>query len=216
MKTLRYGWAFQALLLFELASGNAWADGGVVRFRGVQGPFVITIFTTPAPTPDSATDVSLLVQRRDSNVAILDATVDLQFTPPALSVAKPTEQLCGLPGVALLGHGATQPSVRATRAQASNKLLYAAPIRFGVAGHWTLEASVTRGSDSARVSCSIAVGPPTGRLAGLLPYLLLPPLMVILFAINQSLRKKPRLASANLPEQQKVNPIHAASMSQSG
>jgi hypothetical protein len=197
MKIVRWSYMFQALLLFELASGNACADGGVVRFRGVRGPFVVTIFTTPAPTPDSASDVSLLVQRKDSNDPILDATVDLLFTPPPLSAGRPIGQLCGLPGVALLGQkpgqGAMQPSVRATRAQASNKLLYAAPIRFGVNGNWTLDALVTCGSDSARASCVIAVGPPASRLIGLLPYLLLPPLGVILFAINQTLRKKPRL-----------------------
>ena len=199
MKTVRcLSYVFQTLLLFALSIGNACADGGVVRFRGAQGPFVVTIFTTPAPTPDNAIDVSLLVQRTNSNDAILDATVDLLVTPPPLLVAKPMEQLCGLRGIAFLGpmpgQGPAQPSVRATRAQASNKLLYAAPIRFGVPGNWTLDAIVTRGSDSVRVSCVIAVGPPAGRLTELLPYFLLPPLIVILFALNQSLRKKPWLA----------------------
>jgi len=198
MKAFLCGYVFRALLLFGVASGNARADGGVVRFRGVQGPFVVTIFTTPAPTPNNDTDVSLMVQRRDSNDAILDATVDLRVTPPPLFVARPIGQLCGLPGVALVGQkpeqGFTQPSVRATRVQASNKLLYAAPIRFGVPGNWTLDAVVTRGSDSARASCVIAVGPPAGRLIGLLPYLTLPPMGVLLFAINQILRKRTRLA----------------------
>jgi hypothetical protein len=184
------------LLMFGLSVSNARADGGIIRLCEAKGPFLVTIFT--AAVQEGLCDVSVLVQRRDSGDAILDATVDLLFTRPPLSVAKPIDPLCGLPGDALLGHkpgqGTRRLSVRATRAQASNKLLYAAPIRFGVPGNWRLDVIVTRGSDSARASCVMAVGPPAGRMVGLLPYLLLPPLVVILFAINQSLRKKPCVA----------------------
>ena len=183
------------LLIFGLSLSNAHADGGIVRLREAKGPFLVTIFTAGAPVQDGPGDVSVLVQRRDSGDAILDAAVGLLFTPPAPSVSKPIEQLCGAPGAAPQvqnpGQRATKFSVRATRAQASNKLLYAAPVRFAVPGEWTLEAVVTRGSDSARVSCVIAVSPPAGRLIGLLPYLLLPPLVMVLFSINQSLRKQP-------------------------
>ena len=186
------------LLMFGLSVSNARADGGVIRLREAKGPFLVTIFTAAEPVQEGLCDVSVLVQRRDSGDAILDATVDLLFTRPPLSVAKPIDPLCGLPGAALQGQkpgqGTRQLSVRATRAQASNKLLYAAPIWFGVPGNWRLDAIVTRGSDSARASCVMAVGPPAGRLVGLLPYLLLPSLVVILFAINQSLRKKPCVA----------------------
>jgi hypothetical protein len=183
------------VLMFGLSLSNARADGGIIRLREAKGPFVVTIFAAAEPVQEGPCDVSVLVQRRDSGDAILDATVDLLLTRPPLSGAKPIGQLCGLPGVGLQGQkpgqGARPSSVQATRAQASNKLLYAAPIRFGVPGNWTLDAIVTRGSDSARASCLIAVGPPAARLIGLLPYLLLPPLIVILFAINQSLRKAP-------------------------
>jgi len=197
MKTIHCGFIIQALLLFELSLGNARADGGVVQFRGAQGPFVVTVFTTPAPIQDNTTDVSLLVQRKDSHDATLDATVDLLFTSPPLLFGRPVGQLCGLPGVALLGQnpgqGASHTSVRATRAQASSKLLYAAPIRFGMPGNWKLDAIVSRGTDSARVSCVIAVGPANGRLIGLLPYLALPPVVAILFAMNQALRRGSRV-----------------------
>ena len=182
------------LLLFGLSLNNARADGGVIRLHEAKGPFLVTIFTAGEPVQEGLCDVSVLVQQRDSGDAILDASVDLLVAPQPLSGAQPIGQLCGLPGAALLrqraGQAATQSSVRATRAQAANKLLYAAPIRFGVPGNWTLDAIVTRGSDSAKVSCVIAVGPPVGWLIGLLPYLLVPPVIVTLFAINQSLRNE--------------------------
>jgi len=150
---------------------------------------MVTIFTSPAPVQDSAVDVSVVVEKRDSSEAILDATVDLLFRPPALSVVGLSGQMCGLPRTVLLGQaskdGITQLSVPATRQRASNKLLYAAPIQFDRAGQWTLDAIVKYGKDSAKISCSIPVGPAPRRLMGLLPYLILPPVMVALFAVNQ-------------------------------
>ena len=139
-------------------------------------------------------DVSVMVQRQDSSEPILDATVDLVFTPPPLSAVKPIGGLCGLPGIVPLGQASgesiTQICIPATRKQASNKLLYAAPIRFGAPGNWKLEAIVKCGSDSAKISCSILVVPAPSRLIVLLPYLALPPLTALLFAANQCLRKQ--------------------------
>ena len=183
------------LLMFGLSLSNARADGGVIRLREAKGPFLVTIFTAAEPVQDGLGDVSVLVQRRDSGDAILDATVELVFKAPAASgrasrlgscVARPGAG-CWVEAQNQVRHNQLS---RPTRRLASNKLLYAAPIRFGTAGNWTLDAIVTRGSDSARASCVMAVGPPAGRLIGLLPYLLLPPLIVILFAINQRLRKE--------------------------
>jgi hypothetical protein len=185
-----------ALLLFGPSQITVRADGGIIRLREAQGPFLVTIFTAAEPVQDGLCDISVLVQRRDSGAAILDATVDLLFTPPPGSVMETNEPLCDLPKAPLSGPGTPQRPVRATRAKASNKLLYAAPIRFGAIGNWRLEAIVSRGSDFARATCIIAVGPPAGRLIGLLPYLLLSPLIVILFAINQASSKGVRRLSS--------------------
>jgi len=194
MKSARYLQVLLVPLLLGLSSDDARADGGIVRLREARGPYVVTILAVSEPLRDRPVDVSVLVQRRDSSEAILDATVELMFTPPPESVGEPTEQMCGQSQGALMSPPSdgqmTQFSVPATHKQASNKLLYAAPIRLGTAGNWQLEASVERGSEVVKVGCIIPVGSPPRRLTGMVPYLVLPPLMVSLFAINQRLRRQ--------------------------
>src|SRR5437879_11889873 len=90
MKRIGYIKAFQVFVLFGLSQTVAHADGGIMRLRHVQGPFVITIFTTPEPVPHRAVDVSVLVQRRGSNDVHLDASVDLLLAPTPTADVKPS------------------------------------------------------------------------------------------------------------------------------
>jgi hypothetical protein len=159
-----------------------------MRAREAQGPFVVTVFTASEPQQDSPADVSVMVQERDSNDAILDATVKLVFTSPSGSIAGPIEETCGAPGMAGGEPHSERFTVAATRTQASNKILYAAPVRFNVTGNWQLQAFIKRNDDVADIACTIPVSPPPGKLIDLLPYLVLPPLLVALFAVNQWLR----------------------------
>ncbi len=194
MKLIRRVQVLAALLLLGLSSRDACADGGIVRLFEAKGPYVVTIFTASEPVQDSPVDVSVMVQRRDSSEAILDANVDLMFTPPTESTVEPVEQMCGQLGEALmspLSDGQmTEFTVPATHKQASNKLLYAAPVEFGTIGNWRLQASIERGSEAVKVDCIILVGSPPRRLTGLVPYLVLPPLVVSLFVVNQCLRRR--------------------------
>jgi hypothetical protein len=171
---------FPCLLLLVFCSWNARGDGGVIRLREAQGPFVVTIFTPSDPVRNAPVEVSVMVQERDSSDPILDAKVDLVFTAPSDSILQPTEEMCGPPEEAHSGHLV----ISATRKQASNKLLYAAQVRFDAVGHWQLQARVERGGDVAKMACAIPVGPPRNALMGLWPYLLLPPVMLGLFALN--------------------------------
>ena len=184
------------LLMFGLSLCNARADGGVIRLREAKGPFLVTVFTAAEPVQDSRCDVSVLVQRRDSDAAILDAAVELDFKAPAASAGEPAGQLCGASGAWLRRRSSTpgqlQLTVPACRSLASNRLLYAAPIRFGTAGNWQLEALVKHRSDAVRFTCSIPVGPPPRGLILLAPYLAVPPLLVALFVLNQRLRRQSR------------------------
>jgi len=179
-----------ALSILGLYSDDAHADGGIMRAREVQGPFMVTIFTASQPQQDSLIDVSVMVQERDSNDAILDATVKLIFTPPSGSFAEPIEQTCGTSGMARLDPRSERFTVAATRRQASNKMLYAAPIRFNAVGNWQLQAFIKRNEDAVKIACTLSVSPPPRKLIGLLPYLILPPLMVALFAVNQWLLRE--------------------------
>jgi hypothetical protein len=131
----------------------------------------------------------VLVQRRDSNDAVLDAIVSFVLTPPRSSILKQSDPMCGQPGmVTTSGQQDERKTVLTRREQSPNKLLYTAQINFPLSGPWELDALVRHGADSAKFTCEIPVGLPARPLAGLVPFLVLPPLLVILFAINQRLR----------------------------
>jgi hypothetical protein len=192
MKSTRSAETLAAVLLFLLLPCHVKAHLGIVLSRDARGPFVITVFASSEVVRGQATDVSVLVQRRDSNEAILDATVYFVLTPPRGSISQQADPICGQPAYETLGTTSGsrdgQSMIAARREQSSNKLLYAAPVNLPLVGAWELEALVRHGADSARFRCEIPVGFPARRLAGLAPYLALPLLLVALFAINQCLR----------------------------
>jgi hypothetical protein len=160
--------AVAALLLLG-APAAAWPDGGVVRLRETRGALVVTVFTPPDPLRAGVTDVSVLVQDL-SGAPVLDAEVSLRFDPP--------------PGP---GSGF---AVRALRSQATNKLLQAAPVDLGQVGEWRLGVSVRRAGQDSDLSCPLPIAPATRRLRALWDVFALPPLMVVLFALNQTLRPR--------------------------
>ena len=190
MKSARSVQILTAVLAFLLPPNFVQGHSlGIVRLRDARGPFVITLFTSPELVSGRAADISVLIQKRDSNEAVLDAIVSFVLAPPGSSILKDTELICGRPGlVATLGSQDGQTTILARREQSPNKLLYTAPVNFPLAGRWALDALVRRGADSAKFSCEIPIDLPARPLAGLVPFLVLPPLLVTLFAINQWLR----------------------------
>ena len=188
MKRPRFIQSLPIILLLGFSSLEARGDGGVIRLREIQGSFVVTIFTSGDPMQDNPFDVSVMVQERDSNEAILDASVKLVFTSLFTPTPATTEQICGETGVAAAGPVSQRITFVATRGQASNKLLYAAPVKFSAAGEWQLQAFIKHDGDAVVMACPLQVGPPPRKLLALFPYLILPPLMVALFALNQWLR----------------------------
>ena len=177
--------------LMMSAPRNARGDGGIIRLRGTQGPFSVTVFSSPEVTAGGLADVSVLIQRRESGEVVLDADVNLALSPPDGLATKQSDDLCGLTTAAMHLPDANNPaSVRATRERASNKLLYAAPVELNAPGDWKLHVFVSRGSDTARFDCLLPVGLRSGKSTGVWPYLMLPPLAVALFAVNQWLRKR--------------------------
>lgn len=178
-----------ALFFLIALPRDARADGGILRLRQTQGPFTVTIFTGSETVKDIPADISVLVQERDSNEAILDATVKLTFTAPASLPPEAADPLCSQATAAATAPAhPTSFEVPATRNQASNKLLYAAPVTFGSIGLWQLQASINRDDVSEKITCGVPVSPPPRKLIALFPYLILPPLLVALFATNHRLR----------------------------
>jgi hypothetical protein len=80
-------------------------------------------------------------------------------------------------------------TVRATREQASNKLLYAAPVELNAAGDWRVQVLVSRGADTASFGCVLPVALASSDLKGLWPLLALVPIVITAFVINQRLRR---------------------------
>jgi len=179
-----------AVLVFLLPPFFAQGHSlGIVRLREARGPFVITVFTSSELVRGRSADVSVLVQRRDSNEALLDAIVSFVLTPPRDSILEHTEPMCGQPGLGTtVGWQDAPTTILARREQSPNKLLYTAAINFPLTGPWELDALVRHGADSAEFRCEIPVGLPARPLVGLVPYLALPLLLVAPFAINQWLR----------------------------
>src|SRR5215813_5076692 len=159
-------WVFIGFLI--LASRLARADGGVVQLREAQGPFLVTIFVSPEAA-EGVTDVSILVQHKENADVVLDADVNLVVDPPADLLIKQSDPLCGLSSTAVESR-LPEPvlhsvQLRATRNHASNKLLYAAPLKLEAIGDWRLHVMVSQGTDSARFDCLLAVARTSAGLA---------------------------------------------------
>jgi hypothetical protein len=182
--------ALLVLLVPRLAKG----DGGIIRLREVQGPFSITVFSSPEAASGELTDVSAMIQESESGKVILDANVRLALIPPNGSALNQSDELCAAPATGTRPpQGLNLPTtVRAKREKASNKLLYSAPLELNAPGNWKLRVLVSRGTDVARFDCLLPVASSSGKLIALLPYLLLPPLVVAAFALNQCLRRQSR------------------------
>ena len=177
-------------LVASFVSPYAKGDGGIIRLRGTQGPFSVTVFSSPEAVPGGLTDLSVLVQRSESGKVVLDADVRFTLSPPDGLAMKQADVLCSFPTAAMpLPDGINNlASVRASREQASNKLLYAAPVQLNAPGDWKLHVVVSRGTDTSQFDCRLPVTLASGKLTGLWPYLLFPPLAVAAFAVNQWLR----------------------------
>lgn len=147
---------------------EARADGGAVQFMKSAGPFVITVFTTPSPLRAGPVDISLMIQSRENQQPVLDCLAQVQLSKD----------------------GATSIRSEATHQAAQNKLFYAAQVNIPESGLWELEASVRRGDDSVKVAGPITVAPSNPVLLVYWRSLVLPPLFISLFALNQWLKRR--------------------------
>jgi hypothetical protein len=148
-----------------LAAAPAWADGGLVRLSQAAGPYTITVFSAPTPLRAGPIDLSVLVQRRDGGAPVLDAAVAVALHSGAARLEQP-----------------------ATRAAATNKLLYAAPLLLPSAGRW--EVAVTVGDEIVRFAMDAE--PAASTVLAFWGYLVLPFLLIGLFALHQRLILRPR------------------------
>jgi hypothetical protein len=183
-----FGFAFTLAVI--LAPFVANADGGAVRTKETQGAFVITIFSPSRISRDLPADVTVLVQRPDTGEIVMDAAVELSFVPPAGESLSANGVFCGPVNNTFLPAPGRPASIRVTRPQAGNQLLYGATVVLRAVGDWQLRATVRRGREEALVTCALPVGMPARGLRGLWTYLAFPPVVIALFGLNQRLRTR--------------------------
>ena len=63
------------------------------------------------------------------------------------------------------------------------------------AGQWTLTVSVRSNGKSATVTCLLPVAPAPSRMSLILPWLLVPPFAIALFAGHQTLKHRRRVGA---------------------
>ncbi len=154
-----------ALLAF---SSRAQADGGFVELHQEVGPFVVTVFSAPGPLRAGPVDISVLVQDRASGEPVLDGEIFVRLSREG--------------GMTLVE--------RATREVAQNKLLYAALINLPEAGQWELEVTIKQGKETAIILGQVSAAGPTPFLLSYWRSLLLPPIVLAVFALNQLLKRR--------------------------
>jgi hypothetical protein len=146
-------------------------DGGIVQFQKQTGQFLITVFSAPVPLRVGVADLSVMVQKTDNRSAVLDCDVLLQLSHP----------------------GERDIRVAATRAQASNKLLYAAHPLLERSGTWHATVEIKTRGDTVRVAGDMLVAPQEPPFIAYWPYFALLPAAVALFGLNQWLKTRRKL-----------------------
>ena len=155
-------------LAIILARATALADGGTVQLREDAGPFVITVFTSPAPLSAGPADISLLLQNRNGLEPVLDANVSLVLRDPS----------------------GAEIRARLTREQAQNKLLYAAPATLANPGKWRLDITILKDGQRTGAKGTIDVAPAPEMAASYWSYVAFPPIMIVAFLVRERLIRR--------------------------
>jgi hypothetical protein len=147
----------------------AQADGGIVIFQRASSPFIITLFSTEIPLRPGPADLSVLIEKSDGHLPILDAEVFIELEHERGTIIR----------------------AAATRSQARNKLLYCSLINIPLSGQWKVRVHVTHGDSSAEVLSDLVVAAPRPVLVSYWKLTAAPAVIIILFILNQWLRRGP-------------------------
>ena len=146
----------------------ARADGGVVMCQRTSAPFTITLFSSEMPLRPGPADLSVLLEHPVGHSPVLDAQVFINLEHESGTIIR----------------------TEATRSQARNKLLYCSLLTLPKAGHWKMMLHVVRGNEKADMLYDLVVSELPPVLLSNWTLISLPPLVIILFLFNQSLRRK--------------------------
>jgi hypothetical protein len=127
--------------LGTFAEATAAGGGGMVQLHREAGDLAITVFTSPSPLVAGPVDMSVLVQNRNGLQPVVDADVFLYLRESST-------------GAEFEAH--------ATRQNAQNKPLYAAPLMLSKPGKWELGVTVERNGQLTGVGGLLEVAAPPG------------------------------------------------------
>jgi hypothetical protein len=156
-----------SLLCVVVCPATLFADGGTVQFRRQAGPFWITLFTSPAPLRPGAVDLSVLLEAEATRQPLLDAVVQIAIRKDNRTI-----------------------NLDATRAQATNKLLYASQADIPSPGRWDVNVVVDRNGQQGAAAGTLLVLDPLPPIFMYWPYFAVVPVFIVLFAIHQFLRHR--------------------------
>ena len=156
----------RVIILAALVRLPAFADGGAVQLRGEMKGLAVTLFAAPVPLSTGPVDFSVLLQKRDSLEPVLDAEVSVAMRAVA---------------------SGTELRAQATRENAQNKVLYAAPLTLGETGKWQIRVTILRLGVKSEIAGIVEVIPNQQKLTSYWSYVAFPPLTVLLFALREKL-----------------------------
>jgi hypothetical protein len=165
------------LLLFP---GLLLADGGAILGRQTINGLGLTIFASPQPLRAGPVDVSVLVQ--DGKKAVLDAAVEIAWSPSSSSSPAWMPPCCSM--------DQNTDKIPATRAHSQNKLIYSAIVPVKASGASELIVRVKTADREALLSTDIMVGPPSPPALAYWPWLIFPPFAIAGFALHQRLSRR--------------------------
>jgi len=168
------------LLCLLLFPGVLLADGGAILARQTVNGLGVTIFASPQPLRAGPVDVSVLVQ--DGKKAVLDAAVEIAWSPSSSSSPAWMPPCCSM--------DQNTDKIPATRAHSQNKLIYSAIVPVKSSGASELIVRVKAGDREALLSTDITVGPPSPPALAYWPWLALPPFAIAGFALHQRLSRR--------------------------
>src|SRR5215471_14306609 len=168
-KICAFRWTHLLLVVLLLSLvRSVRADGGIVLCRRTGDPFGITVFSAEMPLRPGLADLSVLLEQADGHSPILDAQVIIE----------------------LKHEGGMMIRAEATRSQARNKLLYCSLIDVPLSGRWKMRVHVVHGNNAAEVLSDLVVAAPQPLLLSYWKLTTAPPVIIILFIVNQWLRRR--------------------------
>jgi hypothetical protein len=143
------------------------ADGGTVLWQRTTGSFQVTLFTAQTPLRRGPVDLSVMLEDAGETRPIVDARVFVELENGAGKTVR----------------------AEATHSQARNKLLYCSLINLPEAGYWKMKTIIEYADQRVEVLDHLMVADPQPMLLAYWKLITFPPMIIILFIINQWLRR---------------------------